>query len=469
MSEPFLGKVRIEDFLAEDPRLVRLIYRYEWWAAFWLVLATLIGLLLAARFAWPDLLPISWLSFGRLRPVHTNSLFWGWSSLALVGLTLYVVPRTSRAPLYSIRAAYVTLVLWNLAVAFGAIALAAGISNGSQEYREYIWPIMGLFVIGLVIQTWNLYQTIAHRGLPHIYISNWYILSGFLWTAVLVITAYLPWFDVGLSQTAIQGYYMHVAVGMWFTPLALGLTYYFLPRFLNRPIYSYSLGVLGFWTQLVFYTLIGGHHFVFSAIPWALQTIAIVFSVAMLITVWSGSGNFLLTMQGGWRTARRSYSLPFLFVGVLGYLLASSQGTIEAFRSVQTYLHLTNFTVGHSHFTMYAFIAFMIWGGLYGLMPRLTHREPSLVLVGIHFWLSLVGIVIYVAALSIGGYLQGASWVRGEPFLRSVELMAPFWLWRAVGGLLMFFGHVVFFVNLYAMRPIAEIVPRVVAGEEVRA
>jgi cytochrome c oxidase cbb3-type subunit 1 len=312
---------------------------------------------------------------------------------------------------------------------------------------------MGLFVVGLVVQAWNLYQTIAHRRLAEIYVSNWYILSAFLWTAVLVIVAYVPWFQGGLPQTVVQGYYMHNGVGMWFTPLALGLTYYALPRFMNRPIYSYSLGVLAFWTQLVFYTLIGGHHFVFSPIPWVLQTVAIVFSVAMLVTVWAGTGNFLLTMRGGWRTVRRSYSLPFLFVGVLGYFLSSTQGTVEAFRSTQAYLHLTNFTVGHSHFTMYAFVAYLVWGVLYGLLPRLTHREPSLVMVGVHFWLSLVGIGIYVGALSIGGYMQGLSWVRGEPFLRSVELMGPFWLWRAVGGLLMFTGHVVFFANLYEMRP----------------
>src|SRR5699024_634626 len=177
--------------------------------------------------------------------------------------------------------------------------------------------------------TYNLIRTIADRGIEEIYIANWYIMGGFLWTIVLTTIAYIPFYQQNaISETVIQGYYMHNAVGMWFTPIVLGLTYYFLPKLLNKPIYSYSLGVLAFWTQMVFYTMLGGHHFIFAPTPWWLQTVAIIFSVGMLVTLAAGTGNFLLTMKGDFRAIGRSYSLPFILAGVIGYFLFSAQGTL---------------------------------------------------------------------------------------------------------------------------------------------
>ncbi len=169
---------------------------------------------------------------------------------------------------------------------------------------------------------------------------------------------------------------MHNVMGMWFTQLALGVSYYAIPRLLGRPVYSYALGVLGFWTNLLFYPLIGAHHFIFSPVPWWLQSTAILFSVGMMVPVWAGTGNLLLTFKGGGGAVRRSYALPFFVTGLIGYGLASTQGTIEAFRTANIYWHFTNFTVGHSHAAMYGFIAFIAWGAVYGLVPRLTGREP---------------------------------------------------------------------------------------------
>ncbi len=464
-----MHKVSIQEFLEEDPELTKLVFRYLKWATLWLIIGTGVGLIIAAKFYYPDLLPDELLSLGRLRQIHTNTVFWGWTSLAMVGLCLYVVPRTTRARLYSFTLARVALWLWNLTVLGGIITLALGMSNGNQEYREYIWPLAILFATGMVIHVYNFYQTIAHRRTREIYISNWYILGATLWTTVLYTTAYLPWYQKGLSQTIIQGYYMHTGVGMWFTPVVLGLTYYFLPKFLNRPIYSYALGVLGFWTQMVFYSLIGTHHYIFSPIPWWLQTTAIVFSVGMMVPVWSGTGNFLLTMRGKWDTIRRSYSLPFILVGTIGYGLASTQGTIEAFRTSNVYLHFTNFTIGHSHIAMYGFVAFLIWGGVYGLLPRMTKREPSILMVGVHFWFSLIGVLVFVVALSIGGIIQGVDWVNLRPFVQSVVDIMPYWLWRSVGGTLMFLGHVIFAINLYKMRPLRAQVPQPEQEEVVAA
>jgi len=446
-------KTHIDRIIDEDYGLTRLIYAYAVCASYWLVFGSILGEYLGIRFAFPDFGVHPWLSFGRLRPAHTNVVFWGWASLGMIALALYVVPRTSQRKLYNERLAWISLGMINISVFAGVVLLLNGVSNGGQEYREFIWPVMGLFVVALLLLTYTLFQTVAKRIIPEIYISNWYIMAAFLWTIVLAVTAYLPWYQYGLSETVIQGYYMHMGVGMWFTPMVLGLTYYFLPKLLNKPIYSYSLGVLAFWTQMVFYSLIGAHHFVFSPIPWWLQTVAIIFSVGMFIPLVAGTGNFLLTMRGSEGTIARSYSLPFIFVGVIFYFLASGQGTFEAFRSLNRIWHFTNFTIAHSHMTMYGFVSFLIWGGTYGLLPRLTGREPRHVLVGVHFWFALVGILIYGFSLMIGGTEQGESWISGAPFIDSVKVLSSYWLWRAIGGSLMLLSHVIFAYNVHAMGP----------------
>ncbi|MDZ7716811.1 MAG: cbb3-type cytochrome c oxidase subunit I [Balneolaceae bacterium] len=447
-------KAKAEERIDTDKKSTKLIFWYVACSAFWLVFGTLVGEYLGLKFVWPELDSLSWLSFGRLRPVHTNVVFWGYTSLSMIALALYIVPRTSQQRLYSYRLGWVALAFMNIAVLEGVISLMMGINNGGQEYREFVWPVMALFALGLIATAYNLYKTIAQREVKEIYISNWYILASFLWTIVLATIAYLPGYQQdGISETVIQGYYMHQGVGMWFTPMVLGITYYFLPKLLNKPIYSYSLGVLAFWTQMLFYTMIGAHHFVFSPIPWWIQTVAIVFSVGMFVPVTAGTGNFLLTMRGSWRTIARSYSLPFILTGVLFYAIVSYQGTLEAFRSLNKVWHFTNYTVAHSHMSMYGFVAFLIWGGIYGLMPRLTGNEPPQISVGAHFWLALIGLLLYSFSLMIGGTLQGMSWIEGSAFMESVTLMAPYWVWRAVGGTMMFFSHLIFAYNVWKMRP----------------
>ena len=438
--------------LVGDPATVRVVYEYLAWATIWLLVGTVAGLLPAIKLNWPDFLAVPWLSFGRVRPIHTNTVFWGWSTMALVGAAIIVVSRTSRVPLWSPRLARIALWLWNVAVLGGVVTLASGLSRG-REYQEWVWPLAIVFAAGVLLNGYNLYRTVGARRLPDVYISNWYILGAFCWLPILYGTAYLPFYQEGVSDVIIQGYYMHTGVGMWFGILALGITYYALPRLLGHPIYSYALGVLGFWTNLLFYTVIGAHHFIFSPVPRWLQTTAILFSVGMMVPVWAGTGNFLLTLRGGWLALRRSYAIPFLLVGILGYGLASTQGTFEAFRAANIYLHFTHFTVGHSHATMYGFIAFTIWGAVYGLLPRHTSREPHPVAVGVHFWLALVGLLIYVASLSVAGVLQGSAWAAGHSFIASILAAEPLWLWRTVGGLLMAASHVVFAVNMWAMRP----------------
>jgi cytochrome c oxidase cbb3-type subunit 1 len=430
---------------------VRLFAAFTATATFWLLLTTAVGLLLSFKFTYPDLAANAALSFGRLRAIHTNGTFYGWASIALTGLAMYVAARSSGVALHQRRLAWAALWSYNLAAALGTITLDLGISNGSQEYREWVWWVAMFFVAAVFLSGVVVVATVAARFDREIYISNWYTIGGFVFTVILSVTAAVPTYQIGLGQVAVQGFYMHNAVGMWFTFLALGTTYYTLPKLLNRPIYSYALGVLGFWTNLVFYPVIGAHHYEFSPLPWWFQTLAIVFSVGMLVPVWAGSGNFFLTMRGRWASIRRSYALPFFFVGILYYFVGSTQGTLEAFRNLQAIWHLTNFTVGHSHLTMYGFITFITWGGIYGLLPMATGKHPSLLLVGLHFWLAFLGVTIYVIVLSIAGTVQGITWANGDPFIASVEAAAPYWSARAVSGTMMLLAHVIFAVNVWQM------------------
>lgn len=434
-----------------DVQLTNLILWYLGCATFWLLFGTTVGEYLGIKFIAPDVDSYSWLSFGRLRPVHTNAVFWGWASLAMVGLAYYVVPRVSNVPISSIKTGYISLILINASVVIGSICLMAGINNGGGEYREYVWPVMALFGIAIFISMNNFFRTIAKRTTKEIYVSNWYIVAAMMFVLVIAVVAYWPTWQNGLGETIVQGYYMHQGVGMWFMLFTLGLMYYFLPQQLNRPIYSYSLGILAFWTQILFYTLIGTHHFIFSAIPWWLQTVAIVGSVGMVIPVVAGTTNFLMTFKGSWHKLSASYTLPFYLIGIIFYFTGSLQGTAEAFRFTNLVWHFTDFTVAHSHLTMYGIICFMLWGFIYTVVPRLTGKEPPQITIGAHFWLALIGLLFYTFPLMYGSTLRGLMWMDGKPFMDSVVMMAPYWLWRAIGGSLMWISHILFAYNFYIM------------------
>lgn len=434
-----------------EPDLTKLILWYLGCATFWLLFGTTVGEYLGIKFVAPDVDHYSWLSFGRLRPVHTNTVFWGWASLAMMGLAYYVIPRVSNVPIANIKTGYRSLILINASVIIGSICLMAGINNGGGEYREYIWPVMALFGAGVIISLQNFFKTIANRTTKEIYVSNWYIISAMMFLLVIAVVAYWPSWQTGLGETIVQGYYMHQGVGMWFMLFTLGLMYYFLPQQLNKPIYSYSLGILAFWAQIIFYTLIGTHHFIFSAIPWWLQTVAIVGSTGMIIPVVAGTTNFLMTFKGAWNKLSGSYTLPFYLIGIIFYFTGSLQGTAEAFRFTNLVWHFTDFTVAHSHLTMYGIICFMLWGFIYTIVPRLTGKEPPQITVGAHFWLALIGLLFYTFPLMYGSTLRGLMWMDGKPFIESVELMAPYWLWRAIGGSLMWLSHILFAYNFYVM------------------
>ncbi len=434
-----------------DPDITKLILWYIGCSAFWLVIGTGIGEYLGIKFVAPDADHISWLSFGRLRPVHTNIVFWGWASLAMIGLGYYVVPTVSNTKIYSVKFGWIALICTNIMVIAGSISLMAGISNGGGEFREYTWPVMAFFAIALILTFINFFMTVAKRTTKEIYISNWYIVSAILFTIIVALTAYLPFWQNGIGETITQGYFMHSGVGMWFTLYTLGLMYYFIPQQINKPIYAYSLGILAFWTQIIFYTIIGTHHFIFSAIPWWLQTVAIVGSAGMIIPVVAATINFTMTFKGHWNKISNSYTLPFFFVAVVYYFLVSMQGTVEAFKFTNLLWHFTDFTVAHAHAGFYGIITFALWGGIYAILPRLTGKEPPQHLVGAHFWIAFIGLLFYVVPLSLGATFRGMMWMDSKPFIDSVTMMFEYWVWRAIGGSLMFISHLIFAYNFYKM------------------
>ena len=441
-----------------DPELTKLVLWFLGTAVFWLFVGSSIGEYVGIKFVAPDADTYSWLSIGRLRAVHTNLVFWAWATIGIMGLGYYIVPMVSNTPLNSIKNGWKALIAVNSAMLIGAITIMAGINNGGGEYREIIWPIMSVWAYGLLLTVINFIKTIAKRTTHEIYISNWFIVASYIFILIVAFLAYIPMGQDGIGETIVQGYYMHQAVGMWFMFSMLGVLYYILPQQLNKPIYSYSLGVLAFWSQILFYTTIGTHHFVFSALPWWLQTIAIVGSVGMLIPVTSGTINYLMTFKGSWNKVSNSYSLPFLLVGVIYYFTGSFQGTAEAFRSTNLIWHFTDFTIAHSHITMYGIITFLLFGSIYAIVPRLTGQEPPQLGVGAHFWLALIGLQFYTIPLMIGGTLKGLMWAEGKPFIDSVVMMGPYWLWRAIGGSLMWLSHIVLVYNMYKMiRPNTEI------------
>ncbi len=445
----------------------KLVLWYLGVSILWLLIGTSVGEYLGIKFVAPDADHVSWLSFGRLRPVHTNMVFWGWASTAMVGLSYFVVPRVGNNKLHSVKLGYISLICMASAVFLGSISLMAGINNSGGEYREYIWPIMGIFATGILISIYNFLKTIAARKTDEIYVSNWYIVAAMMFIACIVVIGYLPFWQDGLGETIVQGFYMHQAVGMWFMFLNLGLMYYFLPQELNTPVYSYSLSVLAFWTQILFYTLIGTHHFIFSPIPWWMQTVAIIASVDMVVPVTAGTLNFMMTMKGSWYKLKWSYVMPFYVVSVIFYFTGSLQGTAEAFRWANLVWHFTDFTVAHSHMTMYGIITFMLFSFTYTLVPRITSNEPPSITVGLHFWMALVGVLIYIFSLMIGSTEKGLMWMNKEPFINGVIQSVPYWVYRAVGGTLMWMSHLVFAYNFYRMIKPAEVVKIPETPEEI--
>jgi len=422
-------------------------------AVLWLVAASTFGLLASIKLHVPDFLSQqAWLTFGRIRPAHLNAVAYGWCSLAAFGVALWLMPRLLRTPLVGGRTAALGAFLWGIGVTAGIIAVLTGHSAG-LEWLEFPWQCDVPMVIGGTLMGVALLRTLRNRRVDHLYVSVWYIAAGLVWLPILIIVANFPGLHSGVQQAAMNWWYGHNVLGLWFTPIGLAAIYYFIPKVLGKPIHSYNLSLVGFWTLAFFYSQVGGHHLIGGPVPGWLISLSIVQSCMMIIPVIAVAINQHRTSWGHLSALRYSPTLRFVVPGGMMYTLASIQGSIESLRTVNTVTHFTHYTVAHAHLGLYGFFSMVMFGSIYFILPRVLDWEwPSARLISAHFWLVIGGFAIYFAGLTIGGWLQGLAMLdANRPFMDSVNITKPYLLVRTIGGSLMTLGHLVFALHVGLM------------------
>ncbi len=435
-------------------------------AVVWLLVGSAAGLLSSIKLHVPDLLvDQSWLTFGRLRTIHLNVVAYGWAPMGLLGLVGWLLPRLLRTPLKFPRLIITGALIWNAGLVTGIVGLANGLSTG-MEWLEIPWYIGTLFAIGGMMIGLPMVFMLRQRRVHHLYVSVWYMGAALFWFPILYIVANIPGLHFGVEQATMNWWYGHNVLGLFYTPLSLACVYYFLPKVIGRPVQSYNLSLLGFWTLAFFSGQVGAHHLIGGPIPEWLVTLSIVQSVMMLIPVLAFSINQHLTLKGYFAILKRSHTLRFVVFGAMMYTIASVQGSFEALRSLNSITHFTHFTVAHAHIGLYGFVSMVLFGGMYFAVPRvLDVKWPKPALISLHFWLVVAGFATYIVMLSIGGVLQGLSLLdAAKPFIESVKVTHPWLIGRSVGGSLMTLGHLVFAVHFYLALRAAERQRQVVAS-----
>jgi len=422
-------------------------------AVVWLLIGSAAGLVVSIKFHEPDWLTGSAaLTFGRLRPFHLNVVAYGWLSMAGMGIALWLLPRLLRTPLRGGRYAVAGAILWNVGMVASAAALLAGWTDGI-EWLEFPWQLDGFFVVGGALAGVPALLTFRQRRVEHLYVSVWYIAAALVWFPILFVIANLPNVHFGVEHALVNWWFAHNVLGLWFTPLGLAAAYYLIPKIVARPIHSYELSLLGFWSLALFYSQVGVHHLIGGPVPTWVVTVSIVTSVAMVVPVVAVAVNHHMTVIGRFRALRYSRVLRFVVLGAMMYTAASLQGSLAALRSFNTVTHFTHYTVAHAHLGAYGFASFVFFGAIYFLMPRITGREwPMPRLLDVHGGLVMLGFGTYFVALTIGGWLQGQAMLdASRPFMDSVTLTRPYLVGRTIGGTLMALGHVVFAVHIVAL------------------
>ena len=429
------------------------VFMFMTFACVWLVVGSLAGLTASIKLHQPDwLVDQAWMTFGRMRTLHLNAVLYGWASNGCLAIIVWLLPRLLRTRLYGAVWAMMGGALINTGVAAGLGAVAIGWTDG-MEYLEMPWQIGIFIVLGFVLIIGSALFTLVNRKVEHLYVSVWYFMASLFWIAILYLVAKLPGVHAGVEQATMNWWYGHNALGLWFTPVSVGAIYYFLPKIIGRPVRSYNLSLLGFWTLAFFYGQVGGHHLIGGPVPGWLTTLSIVQSMMMVIPVIAFSINQGGTLQGHMHMARHSPTLRFMMLGGLMYLASSLEGSLESLRSVNRITHFTHFTVAHAHLGMYSFVSIVLFGAFYFMLPRVLNWEwPYPRLITLHFWLVAVGMAIYVVGLSIGGWLQCEAMLdAARPFMDSMTVTLPYLKARSVGGALMTLGHLVFVAHFMAM------------------
>jgi len=413
----------------------------------------IIALLIAAKFVWPQLLgTVSFLSYGRLRPLHVNGMLFGWLLAADMGLIYYLVPRLCGVRLWSEKLGIATAALWNVIILSAVVSLLLGINQGF-EYAELPMPLDVLVVVAWIMFGVNIFGTVLTRKYQQMYVSLWYAMGTILWTAFVYLTGnFAVLFTTGVNQANLNWMYVHNAVGLIFTPAGLALAYYFIPKTSNSPLHSHKLSMIGFWSLAFVYVWTGAHHMLHGPISQWLQTIAIVFSLMLLIPVWAVVYNFFATMKGQWHQMRENVPLKFLMTGVVFYLLTCFQGPMHSLRSVNAIVSKTDWIPGHAHMAVLGAFSFFAIAGSYYVVPRIFRtRLFSDALANWSYWLFLIGGVGFFVTLWLGGFWQGWQWNNPAiPFIDTVDALQPVWMVRFFSGVLMFGGIVAFAYNILA-------------------
>lgn len=444
----------------------------------WLTVATTVGGIVAAKFIFPYFLKgIPYLSFGRLRPIHTNGVLFGWLSMAYVGAIFYIVPKLLGTSLWSELLGNLTCLIWNILLVLAVVTLACGMNQG-VEYAELIWPLDLVVVLAFILVNINVWMTFKKRTYGSLYVSLWYILASLLWTPLVYIIGNGTLFPItytggiastntpytGVNHAVINWFYGHNVIGLWFTTVGVGIAYFLLPALTKNPIYSHRLGLIGFWVIAFVYVWTGQHHLLYGPGPDWLETVAIVFSVSLLIPVITVLTNFWGTLKGKWQLFFDDLSTKWLIFGGWWYFLTCLQGPLtNALRPVSKIVHFTNWIVGHAHLALLGAFTYILFSFIYYVWPRLTGKELNKKLGLWHFWLTTIGLIIFMMSLWIAGLIQGTLWaqktveldfatdkpiVSGIPFIKVVAAIMPYYIIRFVGGSIMIIGQWLFAFNI---------------------
>jgi cytochrome c oxidase cbb3-type subunit I len=432
----------------------------------WGIVGMLVGVIIAAELVWPQLsMNLPWFHFGRLRPLHTNAVIFAFGGSALFATSYYVVQRTCQTRLFGGGLAAFTFWGWTSIIVLAAITLPLGITT-SKEYAELEWPIDLLITVVWVAYAIVFFGTIMKRRVKHIYVANWFYGAFILTIAVLhvVNSAELPVtltksYSVypGAIDAMVQWWYGHNAVGFFLTAGFLGMMYYFVPKQAGRPVYSYRLSVVHFWALISTYMWAGPHHLHYTALPSWTQSLGMVFSLILLAPSWGGMINGIMTLSGAWHKLRTDPILKFLIVSLSFYGMSTFEGPMMSIKTVNALSHYTDWTIGHVHSGALGWVAMVTIGSVYFLIPKLFGREQmySTRLIDWHFWMSTIGVVLYIVAMWISGVMQGLMWravnedgTLTYSFVESLERMYPFYFVRFIGGALFLCGMLVMAYNV---------------------
>jgi len=433
----------------------------------WGVVGMLVGVIIAAQLVWPALnFDIPFLTYGRLRPLHTNAVIFAFGISGLFATSYYVVQRTCQVRLFCDKLAAFTFWGWQLVIVLAAITLPLGLTRG-KEYAELEWPITLLIAVVWVSYAIVFFGTLVKRKVKHIYVANWFFASFILAVTILHVVngasmpatltkSYSAY--AGVQDAMIQWWYGHNAVGFILTAGYLGMVYYFIPKQAERPVYSYRLSIVHFWALIFTYMWAGPHHLHYTALPDWTQSLGMVFSLILLAPSWGGMINGIMTLSGAWYKLRSDPILKFMIVSLSFYGMSTFEGPMMSIKTVNALSHYTDWGIAHVHSGALGWVGFITMGSIYYLIPRMSGKKEmwSTLLVDVHFWVATIGVVLYIASMWIAGVMQGLMWraVNADgtltyTFVEGVKATFPYYVIRLSGGILYLSGMLMMAFNTY--------------------